>query len=176
MKKIISFKQTQKGATLAIALIFLLLVTIIGVTSMRTSSFEEKMSYNMSNNEFAFQATESALREAEAWIFAQAVAPVIVTACATKPCVLQPDPNRYPEDENAAWWTATGTTYAGTALNNINTAPVYIIEYSRFVPDSLVVGKGNSTGIHYYKVIARGTGATDDAVTIIESTFSRRFL
>ena len=40
-------------------------MTLLGVSSMSTSNLEEKMSGNSRDREIAFQAAESALREAE---------------------------------------------------------------------------------------------------------------
>jgi type IV pilus assembly protein PilX len=58
----------QSGAILIIALIMLLLLTIIGVTSMQTTTLEEKMAGNMHEYHLAFQAAEAALREGEEFL------------------------------------------------------------------------------------------------------------
>ena len=55
----------QSGAVLIISLIMLLLLTLIGTTSMQTTTLEEKMAGNMRDRNIAFQAAESALRDAE---------------------------------------------------------------------------------------------------------------
>ena len=55
----------QRGVTLVISLIFLLLLTILGVTAMNTSTLQEKMSGNLRDQDLAFQAAESALRGGE---------------------------------------------------------------------------------------------------------------
>lgn len=55
----------QQGATLAIVLIFLVLVTLIGVTGMTTTTLEEKMAGNLKDINLAFQAAESGLRDAK---------------------------------------------------------------------------------------------------------------
>ena len=54
----------QRGATLAVVLIFLVLVTLIGVTAMSTTTLEEKMAGNQKEQNAAFQAAEAALRDA----------------------------------------------------------------------------------------------------------------
>lgn len=55
----------QQGATLAIVLIFLVLVTLVGVTGMTTTTLEEKMAGNLKDQNLAFQAAESGLRDAK---------------------------------------------------------------------------------------------------------------
>jgi len=57
--------RQQRGATLAIVLIFLVLVTLIGVTAMTTTTLEEKMAGNLREQNLAFQAAEAALRDAK---------------------------------------------------------------------------------------------------------------
>ena len=51
----------QKGAALFTALIFLLILTLIGVTAMRDSGLSERMSANSQVSQMAFMAAESAI-------------------------------------------------------------------------------------------------------------------
>lgn len=50
--------KRQQGVVLIIALVFLLLLTLIGVTAMQGTSQEEKMSSNVQQQTEAFQAAE----------------------------------------------------------------------------------------------------------------------
>ncbi len=50
----------QQGVALVLALVFLLLLTLIGITALGTSSLEEKMANNVKDKNLAFQAAESA--------------------------------------------------------------------------------------------------------------------
>ena len=65
---IINNNNRQSGVVLVISLIVLLLLTIIGVTAMQMTGLEEKMAGNLRNHNTAFQAAESALREAEIYL------------------------------------------------------------------------------------------------------------
>jgi type IV pilus assembly protein PilX len=58
-------RARQGGAVLVTGLIFLAVLTILGVTSARMSSLEERMSGNMRDRSLAMQAAELALRDAE---------------------------------------------------------------------------------------------------------------
>lgn len=58
-------QRRQSGAILVIALMFLVLLTIIGVSSISGVTLEEKMAGNLYQQNVAFQAAESALRDAE---------------------------------------------------------------------------------------------------------------
>lgn len=55
----------QRGAILVIALIMLLLLTIIGLASMRGTSLQESMSGNLRDSNISLQAAEAALRKGE---------------------------------------------------------------------------------------------------------------
>jgi len=65
MKENLSIIQKQRGATFVTGLIFLVILTILGVTSVKTSSMEERMSGNMRDRNLALQTAEMALRYAE---------------------------------------------------------------------------------------------------------------
>ncbi|MBK1647901.1 pilus assembly PilX family protein [Rhabdochromatium marinum] len=58
----------QQGMVLVIGLIFLLLMTVIGVTSIQTTTLDERMAGNLRDKNIAFQAAEAALREGEGWL------------------------------------------------------------------------------------------------------------
>lgn len=60
--------SSQRGAVLIVSLIFLLLMTIIGVTTMQTTTLQERMAGNTRDMNIALQASETALRDAEAWL------------------------------------------------------------------------------------------------------------
>lgn len=60
-----SARRRQSGAALIVGLIFLVMLTMIGVTAARMSSLEERMSGNLRDRAIALQAAEMALRDAE---------------------------------------------------------------------------------------------------------------
>jgi type IV pilus assembly protein PilX len=54
-------KHSQKGATLVVGLLILLLATLVSVSAMTDSNLQEKMAANAQNTNRAFQAAESAI-------------------------------------------------------------------------------------------------------------------
>jgi type IV pilus assembly protein PilX len=64
-KRILTSHHVQRGAVLVISLIMLLVLTLIGITGMQSTVLEEKMAGNYRDKNLAFQAAESALRDAE---------------------------------------------------------------------------------------------------------------
>jgi len=63
------FKRgSERGVALVVSLVFLLLMTLIGVSAMQNNVLQEKMVGNFRDRESAFQAAEAALRHAESEI------------------------------------------------------------------------------------------------------------
>lgn len=60
----------QLGAALLTALIFLVVLTLLGIGVYSTTTSEEKMARNFRDKEIALQAAEAALNEAKIWITA----------------------------------------------------------------------------------------------------------
>ena len=59
---------SQRGSALIIAMVFLLVMTLIGVTAMQGTSRQESMAGNVRDRNLAFQAAEAALRAGEDWL------------------------------------------------------------------------------------------------------------
>src|SRR5690606_15052348 len=60
--------RNQKGMALFVSLIFLLLLTVVGMASMKNASLQEKMAGNSRFKNISFQMAEAALREAEHYV------------------------------------------------------------------------------------------------------------
>jgi type IV pilus assembly protein PilX len=73
-------QRRQRGAILVIALLFLVLLTMLALTSMSGTTLEEKMAGQYRELNLAFQAAEAGLRDAEADLFG-----VVRTVPATNP-------------------------------------------------------------------------------------------
>ena len=62
------FRAKNTGVVLFICLVMLLLLTLLGVSSVQTTSLEQIMARNAVDANIAFQAAESALREGEDFV------------------------------------------------------------------------------------------------------------
>lgn len=58
-------RRRQSGSALIVSLIFLLLMTLLSTSSMRTATMQERMSGNARDWNLAFQGAEASLRAAE---------------------------------------------------------------------------------------------------------------
>ncbi len=59
----IRIRKQQTGAALIVSLMLLLIMTLIGVSSIGTTNLEERMAHNFQNSTVVFQATESAINK-----------------------------------------------------------------------------------------------------------------
>lgn len=59
-------KKLQRGVSLVIVLVLLLVMTLLGLAVLRGTLLEERMTANLFDRSLSFQAAEAALREAEA--------------------------------------------------------------------------------------------------------------
>jgi type IV pilus assembly protein PilX len=65
-KRHFTSRHSQRGATLIIALIFMVILALLGANVAGTTVLQERMAGNVRNKDLAFQAAEYALRDAEA--------------------------------------------------------------------------------------------------------------
>jgi len=59
-----SLQKKQRGATLLVALVLLLMLTVIALSSARTATLQQRMSSNLQQQNLAFQMAESGLAAA----------------------------------------------------------------------------------------------------------------
>ncbi len=165
--------KKQQGSSLTTSLIILIVLMGLLVSSTRNSSLQLRMAYNITNYNMAFQSAEAALKEAEDWIMAQTTAQAAVTSCSLQPCIIE-ESTWQPEDQSATWWAANSAQYSGS-LSSVNTMPRYVIEYVKYVPDEAGIGSSQPSGTYYYRITSRGTGSTDNSVSILQTMFARRY-
>lgn len=168
-----------RGAALVVGLLILLVITIIGLSSMRSTLLEERMAGNLRDRARAFEAAEAALRAAEGWLLSQSSRPLtntgspyIWTANGPDPDTSNASPWWFEPSIDGAWWGSNGESLTVDALT-----PGYVIEELQFVPDSgtLNIGTGTTTGRWFYRITARGTGADSATEVLLQSTYAVRF-
>lgn len=174
---------------LVMALVFLLLLTIMGITALNTTSLEEKMTGNVKDRNLAFQAAESALIVAESWVNTQIGKPIfpsITTGLYLPDTGVSGDPDGVDNWNEDIWAGTNVVTYPNTpgqtgsgTLGRINTQPRYIIEDMGEKQESGgsigMISDYKSTGTTVLRVTTRGTGGTDAAVVMLQSTYARAF-
>lgn len=187
----------QQGVVLVVALIFLLLITILAIAASGTSLMQLRLAGGLRSSQMADFGAESALRGAEWRLWtASNLDPM---ACTTSgPICYKYDPvtlnTNVEAFRNSPGWTATGATvYSPSTLTTESTDktfkltkdPVYIIEDlgvelpagagSQHESGQSSPGTGNtSVDSHIYRITARSTGANDNTVRVMETTFAAK--
>ena len=167
----------ETGAVLVVSLLFLLILTLIGLTGSQVTSLEEKMSGNMRDRNLAFQAAESALRAGEMYL----TLPALPNFSCANGRYRYNDVNCDGTLEDAQIWDSSSdwsgiskVTYSSGTMASISSAPAYIIEQMPAIAesgDSLEAGVARDS--QYYRVTARATGGTTDAVVLVQSLYKR---
>ena len=121
-------RHRQHGVALIMAMVFLMILTIIGVTVMSTTSLQEKMAGNAQDKHSAFQAAESALRDAEALVETWVAKPTTFTAN-TGGYYMPQTGDLQPWWETVDWTPGgSGTLQLASTMSGLATQPTFIIE------------------------------------------------
>ena len=179
--------KQQAGTVLAVSLTILLVLTIIGVSSLSTSSLQEKITGNFRDREVAFQAAEAALAYAENYANTNIndVATIFTSTSATKSSAYY-DQYEGPTSKNAldaAWWATPGTTCEEVSDTNtppeVNTNACYIIEWrGQFGEEekkdpNLKKKKKAKTKIDSFRITVRATGMSDNTWVVLQSHYGK---
>lgn len=169
------------GMVLLLCLIFLMALTLLGLSASSDTILQNKLASNLQDTERARQSALSALSWAEQWLL-EFDGPAPET-CST-PCdglylhATGSLPN-HPEFESHSWWLSQGheaginpltgeriTTISGDSIN----PPVWVVEVIRTIPPA---ENGTANFQVWYRILARGSGGMETAVSVIESTIVR---
>lgn len=142
----------QHGTALVVALVFLLLMTLIGVTAMQTTTLQERMAGNERDRNLAFQAAEAALRAGEEWVATSWSSLGSATALA-----------------NPGQWDGSGATGTITIDSaQLASQPVF----HAGPPQRVRVGSGLPPTFRcIYPVTARAVGGSSEAVVVLRTMF-----
>ncbi len=98
----------------------LFVITLLGVSSIRMTHLEEKMSSNLQDKEHSFNAAESALMIGESWVLSQGQFPNVQTTCSAYPCIQEYFENVNLATQSQDWWESHSAFYT-TTLTHIAT-------------------------------------------------------
>ncbi|NLO79456.1 MAG: pilus assembly protein [Xanthomonadaceae bacterium] len=173
MRQLRSPRRAQRGTALIVSLVLLLVLTILGISSMRTSGLQERMAGNLHDAHLAFQAAEAALREAERFLGSASLPEftnsnglyVYDPTDPTNPDPVWKDPN---------WHLTKARVYEGT-LNGVSTPPRYVIEELPTVtlPGQSAAADEPLPEMTIYRVTAWARGGSDASEVILQSTYMR---
>lgn len=168
----------QAGAVLIVSLVVLLIVTMIGVSSMRGSVLEEKMAGNVRDRNVAFQGAESTMREAEDFIEG-----VVSLGNFTGTGGLYGVSDPAPAYWDMTTWTSAGNHVVAGNKYGAYEAPKYYIKHFTTVVGTEgamnMSGYGDNKGtgdVSIFTITGRATGSSaDSAEVILRSQYGRIF-
>jgi type IV pilus assembly protein PilX len=191
--------KRSQGSVLIVSLVFLLLLTIVGVSAMNMTNLEEKMTGNFRDHDLAFQTAETALLDAEAYVedtfdVEQALTDPACTgttcykaSCDAGLCFhgeLKDSSNPVGScttgtdkewEDNAIWSTATKTRSVDTQVSGTVQNARYIIEFRCFVPkDPTNANPDENVFAQWspaFRITALASGASTDAQVMLQSVY-----
>lgn len=153
-------RYAQDGSALIISLVFLVLLTMIGVASIQDSTLQERMAGNERDRNLAFQSAEAALRAGERWLLGSIGLP----SPTGKGGFIGPSyEGLRPSDPDYDWNESRSVTESKARY-----AVELIVAQT---PGAAQFGEVYEVGS--YRITARAEGATTGAVVILQSTVSR---
>jgi type IV pilus assembly protein PilX len=152
----------QRGASLLISLIFLVMMAMLGVTVANVTNLEERMAGNTRDRDLALQAAEAALRDAERRLAAPgfrvgwpAVDPTLANDAAYwEECFTEA---KAPCDDARALEVALPS---GTDPGALSAQPLFVIETKPPLGTTQI-----------FRVTARAVGGSPDTIVVLQAEF-----
>ncbi len=155
----------QQGMVLLVALVMLLLITMIGISSMQNATLQEKMANSVQTRNTTFQSAEAALRVGEN---AVASSTYTLTACSGTTACAPPPAADYNNVITAGVYGVAGINWVA-----VGTTGFYGVQLVGTTSDPVNTTSG-STSASLYRITAIGfTAATPltNPRSVVESTY-----
>lgn len=174
----------QKGMVLILVLSLLLALTILGVSSMSTSTLETRMANNFQDRNAAFQAAEAALREGERLVetsnydgsqFSNVCNNGLCECTKQTTCDYNGNNGQTFWEQDVVWNTSTKhMTYSTTTLSGLAAPAKYIIEHMGNVcPETNTACAVTSTDPRMFRITAIGYGTSINSKVMLQSTYKK---
>ena len=171
----------QCGMVLLMCLLFLMALTLLGLAASADAILQSKLAANLQEAERAKQSALLALSWAENWLLKLngPALDVCQQPCSGLYLHAEEDLPSNPEFESFDWWMAngheagvdpiTGERVATIAADSVN-PPAWVIARAR----SISPAESGSPDLQvWYRILARGSGRTQTAVSVVESVIVR---
>jgi len=154
--------RRESGVVLIVGLVFLLLMTLVGVTAIQSSTTQERMAGNASDRAEVFQSAENVLQAGEV--------EVIDSECTALESLLAD----LPDPDALGSWTGTRTTGVDSDLvSDFQGAYVLTRIPARLEDDESAAAEETETCGGFYYVTARAASAKGMAVVLRSTVFKR---
>lgn len=167
--------RLNRGMVLVTSLVILLVITMLALSSVQSTSIQELISRNQRDSNLAFNAAETALVEAES----------VINSLSSLSYGDSVSPKIYDARSAGALTNLWNSTYVNASSSNVDVVasqPVFVIEHVRTVisdEDRLNIDNigqnPNTCCTQMFRITARGTGGTDNAQVVLQTTYGKRF-
>ena len=171
-------RNDQDGMVLVTSLVILMILTMIGLSSVQGTSIQELIARNQRDSNLAFNAAETAIIEAEALLSAM----TSINYGSGNPIIKNSTKDSttggpiFVDASVADPWTSGSENTASDGRAK------YIVEHvSRVVSDEdrlnldNIGQNPNACCTQMFRIRAKGLGGTDNAQVIIEAAYGKRF-
>ncbi|MCB1961362.1 MAG: hypothetical protein KDE68_12695 [Rhodocyclaceae bacterium] len=171
MKPLIPNPLRQNGSALIVGVIFLLVMTMLGLTAMQTTTLEERMSGNMRDRGLAFQAAEMALRAGDADALTSPTGNGVFDYLSS-PAPDETTASNWKVAANVRAWNPglSSLASASATFPNLSEEPQYWIEKRPNKSEGGTLEGAVAPTVEVYDITARSTGASGAATVILRST------
>ncbi|MBQ0783535.1 MAG: hypothetical protein KBT66_04800 [Amphritea sp.] len=185
------FCNAQRGATLVVALILLLVMALMASTSLQSNVLQLRMAANMQDETVAFEAAETALLYSEKWLSEQSEMPDLIhyddwyttsnefVFDSSKSSLLK---EKLGQLNSVSDWESKAqlvTLFDANAaqLGRVDEQSRVTLEFRQYDADNKTV-KGSylgESGSGLFRQLSRSTGATGNSEVILVSEYRKRF-
>jgi type IV pilus assembly protein PilX len=167
----------QAGVTLVVSLVILVTMTLLGVTSIKSTRTEVAMAGNLREAGLTFNAAEAGLRFAETFVEDS----ITTTVYADATIGLYAEADEDPDYSDYTIWAASQD--AAFSLAYVAEDPNFIIRYlgdrsQNEVAKINIGGYGTAQPgitVSNFRVTARGTGQSGNARRFVQSYYGKEF-
>ena len=189
--------KKQNGVALLVALMFLIVLTLLGLAAMRGTTLDERMAGGTRDYNLALQAAEATLRDAENDLKGTGVNPLVVRSLAVSSfpitligsatpsgcqagglCIIVNETTQLYLNTAVVDWSTSGTTssrygqYTGSsALPGVAQQPRYILELMQFTDGKNKGGNNGANDFYYVRITARAWGASSQTQIYLQEVF-----
>lgn len=169
----------QQGSVLIISLVIMVVLTILGVSGMKTSLLEEKMAGNLKDTQLAFQAAEATLKQAEQYIEQNVVS---ISSFDNDGSDGLYDKSTERPWESINWNNSDSIEYSDfDSTYSVNSPPRFIVQHlvsqTNNIDELNLDNYGQGTGagrVEMFLITARATGSSGKSVVTLQSTYGKR--
>jgi len=173
--------KSDSGMVLLLCLIFLTILTLLGLSASADAVLQRQLAANLQDTERATQSAQSALKWAEQWLMAMEGPPPTVCASICEGFTVHGTDTLvpHPEFESLSWWQIHGFEAGIDPLTKERlasfgadgfTAPLWVIET---IHETTLAGDSSTSQQVWYRLLARGHGRSQTAVSVVESIIMR---